>query len=116
MPDSSTAGPLDYFRETTVRILDVAGRAAERIVASETFSAVVAGAAKTTLDVVTPLRRGANQLAEMASEWANFPTRTQMLELARRVNRLELILDDLDVKTDRLLARQDGDTGDGEGG
>jgi hypothetical protein len=112
--EEPTASSLfEVWRETTARALEVAGNVAEQFVASEGFSSVVARAAKLALDIVTPLRQEVNQLAETASEWTNIPTRGQMVELASRVNRLELILDDLDVRTDELLRLLDGEVGDG---
>ena len=107
--EEPTTSPLEVWREATSRALEVAGQAAEQIVASEAFSSVVARAAKSALEVVTPLRQSFNQMAEAASEWTNLPTRAQVVELARRINRLELILDDLDVKTDELLGLLNGE-------
>jgi hypothetical protein len=111
--EPTTSGPLEVLREASARALDVAGQVAEQFVASEGFSSVVSRAANAVLDIVTPLRRGVNQLAETASEWTNIPTRGQVVELASRVNRLELILDDLDVKTDEVLKLLDGEVADG---
>lgn len=112
MEDTTQTSALEVWQEATTKALEVAGRLAEQLVASETFSSIVARAAKSALDVVTPLRQSANQLAETASEWTNVPTRAQVVELARRINRLELILDDLDVKTDEVLKMLDGGAGD----
>ena len=107
--EDQTTSPLEVWLEATSRALEAAGQAAEQVVASEAFSSVVARAAKSALEIVTPLRRSVNQLAEAASEWTNVPTRAQVVELARRINRLELILDDLDVKTDELLGLVNGE-------
>ena len=110
--ETTPGSPLEVWREATNKALEVAGQVAEQLVASETFSSVVSRAAKSALDIVTPLRQSMNQLAETASEWTNIPTRTQVVELAGRINRLELILDDLDVKTDELVGLLDGDAAD----
>jgi hypothetical protein len=112
--ERTTSSLLEVWREATTRALEVAGNVAEQLVASEGFSSVVARAAKLTLDIVTPLRQEVNQLAETASEWTNIPTRGQMVELASRVNRLELLLDDVDVRTDELLRLLNGEAGDGQ--
>jgi hypothetical protein len=112
--EQPTSSPLEVWGEATAKALEVAGQVAEQIVGSEGFSSVVSRAAKAALDIVTPLRQGVNQLAETASEWTNVPTRGQVVELASRVNRLELILDDLDVKTDEMLRLLDGERADGQ--
>lgn len=109
------AGPLEVWRAATVKALEIAGRLAEQVVASQAVSAAVARSAQSALQVITPLRQAVNQLTENASQWTNLPTRAQVVELARRVNRLELILDDLDVKTDELLRKLDGGAVDGDG-
>jgi hypothetical protein len=111
---TTTRSILEVWRDTIARALEIAGNVAEELVASEGFSSVAARAAKTALDITTPLRQGLNQLAGSASEWTNTPTRDQMVELAGRINRLELILDDLDVRTEELLRLLNRGAGDGQ--
>jgi len=95
------------------RALTVAGTAADTITSSEGFGRTMARAMQTTAAVTSSIRSVAHGGTELAAAWLNLPTRRQLIELARRINDLELTLDDVDIATRELLERLDSAATDG---
>ena len=104
--------PLGMARGIADRLLANASTFVDGVVASEGFSETLARGMQGVVTVTSSLRRRVNAVGDFASEWLNIPTRRQLIDLARRLNHLELAVDDVDAKTAevlRLLAEESGD-------
>ncbi len=97
-PGAMVRGVLD-------RILTQSSEVVDDVVASDTFSKTLARGMALTAGATAAVRRSTHQVGEFAAEWLNIPTRRQMIEMARRMNHIELVLDDLDVKAEEVLRR-----------
>ena len=104
--------PLGMARGVADRLLANASTLVDEVVASEGFSETLARGMQGVVTVTSSLRRRVNAVGDFAAEWLNIPTRRQMIDLARRLNHLELAVDDVDAKTAevlRLLAEEVAD-------
>lgn len=103
---------LGMVRGIADRAYDSASTFVDEVVGSEGFSSTFAKGFQTAAATTSALRRRVNAVGEFASEWLNIPTRRQMIDLARRLNHLELAVDDVDAKAAevlRLLAEEADD-------
>ena len=75
---------------------------------SELYAITMGRAIGIFSNVMAPVREQMEAISETVLEAANLPSRAQIVELAKRVNRLETLLDDVDHKTDELLDQADG--------
>lgn len=104
--------PLAMARGIADRAYESASTFVDDVVGTEAFSATFAKGLQAAAATTSALRRRVNSVGEFASEWLNIPTRRQMIDLARRLNHLELAVDDVDAKTAevlRLLAEEADD-------
>lgn len=101
--------PREELRQARDSVLDLAGRVADAVVSSELYAVTMGRAIRTFSQVIAPVRAQMEAVSEVVLEAANLPSRAQIIELAKRVNRVETILDDLDYKTDELLDKGDDD-------
>lgn len=85
------------------RLLKNAGVIVDDVVASETFSATMARSIGAASGVTSFVRSTTQQVGEFAADWLNVPTRHQLIEMASRLNRIELMLDDVEYRTGMLL-------------
>ncbi len=104
-PGAALRGVLD-------RLLSQSSEIVDDVVASDTFSKTLARGMAVTAGATAALRRSTHQVGEFAAEWLNVPTRRQMIEMARRMNHIELVLDDLDIKAEEVLRRIDNENDD----
>ncbi len=95
--------PLGMARGVADRILASASNLVDEVVASEGFSASLAKGMQGVVTVTSSLRRRVNAVGDVAAEWLNIPTRRQLVDLARRLNHLELAVDDVDAKAAEVL-------------
>jgi hypothetical protein len=93
----------DLFRQLADRTLATASTLVDELVASETFSRALAGGMQRVVGVSSAARRRLNSVGSFASEWLNVPTRHQVIELSRRLNQLEIAVDDVDAKAAEML-------------
>jgi hypothetical protein len=93
------------LRRLIDRALSQSAEVVDDVVASEAFSKTLARTMAVTAGATAALRRSTHQVGEFAAEWLNVPTRRQMIEMARRMNHIELVLDDLDIKAEEVLRR-----------
>ena len=103
--------PQEELRKARDGMLDLAGRIADTVVTSELYAVTMGRAITTFSQVAAPVREQLQAVSEMVLETANLPSRAQIVELAKRVNRLETILDDVDHKTDELMDQDDESDG-----
>ena len=104
--------PLGMARGVADRLLANAATLVDEVVASEAFSERFAKGMQGVVTVTASMRRRVNAVGDFAAEWLNIPTRRQLIDLARRLNQLELAVDDVDAKTAevlRLLAEEADD-------
>jgi ABC-type transporter Mla subunit MlaD len=103
--------PIGMVRNVTDSLLRSASSFVDEVVASEGFSQTLARGMQAVVTTTASARARVNTLGEFASEWLNIPTRRQLIEVARRLNHLELALDDVDAKADQVLKllEEDGD-------
>jgi hypothetical protein len=94
------------------RMLTETSAVVDDVVASDTFSKTLARGMAITAGATAAVRRSTHQVGEFAAEWLNVPTRRQMIEMARRMNHIELVLDDLDIKAEEVLRRIEHDDDD----
>ena len=87
------------------RLLVTAGDRIDEIVASEAFSESLAKGMVLAATTTSSMRGVTHSVGDIASAWLNVPTREQVIELARRLTNLEMLLDDVDAKTSELIER-----------
>ncbi len=103
--NDAASNPMETIRRLRDRLLGAAGNAADVVTGSEAFGQTMARTMNAAAAATASVRSVAHSGAEMAAGWLNIPTRRQLIELATRINRIELILDDLDVAASELLDR-----------
>lgn len=106
-PDA--ADPRRVMRGAADRLLASAATIVDQVVASERFSHTFARGIQTAVNVSASARRRVNAVGDFAAAWLNIPTRRQLIELARRLNQLELAVDDVDAKAAQVLRRLGGE-------
>lgn len=94
------------------RLLRNAGVLVDDVVASRVFSATLARSLTTAASATALVRTTTRQVGEFAADWLNVPTRHQLIEVAARLNRLEVMLDDIEYRTGELLAQYDAESDD----
>ncbi len=104
--------PLRMTRGVADRLLAGATTFVDELVASEGFSATLARGMQVVVSTTSGMRKRANAVGEVASEWLNIPTRRQVVDLAKRLNNLEFALDDVDAKTAEVLRLLEEDAAD----
>ncbi len=87
------------------RLLVTAGDTIDEIVASEEFSKAMARGMSLAATTAGSVRGVTHVVGDVASQLFNVPTRAQVHELSRRLTHLEMLLDDVDVKTSELVER-----------
>ena len=105
--------PWQLIRQVMSKAMEQAGPAVDRLVATEGYAKVMNNGLSAFMEATIPMRAFTNQLGELAAEWLNIPTRAQLLEVAKRVNHIEMLLDDLDVKSNELLDLLNQQSADG---
>jgi hypothetical protein len=93
------------------RLLKNAGIIVDDVVASKTFSVTMARSLGAASSVSSLVRNTTQQVGELAADWLNVPTRHQLIEMAGRLNRIELMLDDIEYRTGELLRRPEQEPG-----
>lgn len=85
---------------------------ADSIAESERFGQAMARTMTTSATLVASLRSLSHTGTEIAAAWLDLPTRRQIVNLASRVNHIELVLDDLEMTAAEILKRlEDGNDG-----
>ena len=94
--------PARHAREATDRAVDVFADAVDEIVASEQFSAAVGWYMRGLAFTASAVRGVTHRMSDVAADWMNVPTRDQLTDVAHRLTRLELAVDDIEMNTETL--------------
>ena len=112
MTEETRPDPIRTARGIADRLLAGATTFVDELVATDGFSETLARGMQVVVNTTSGMRKRANAVGEVASEWLNIPTRQQVVDLARRLNHLEFTLDDVDAKTAEVLRRLEEEAGD----
>lgn len=99
----------DPIMETSRQVREVADKATvlvadavDAVIASEQFSAAM-GWYMTGIAFASSTARGVtHRITDVAADWMNMPTRDQLTDVAKRITRLELAVDDIEMGTETL--------------
>jgi hypothetical protein len=95
--------PLESFRGLRDIYLDSMAKAMVDAVNTESYAKASAAVLDTTLTLSAPLREGLEKSMLQILEKLSLPSRQDIVALAERFANLEMRLDDMDAKLDRLL-------------
>ena len=101
-------GILDALRTARDRALGAAGTIADVVAESESFGSTMARTMNATAAITGSVRSVAHSGTELMAAWLNLPTRRQVIDLASRVNHMELVLDDIEAATGEMLQHLEG--------
>jgi len=102
-PENESIGdPLRRLRDAT---LAAAGELADNLTGSERFGRTMGRTMNLGASMIGTVRSVAHGGTELAASWLNLPTRAQLIELSKRINHLELMLDDVEMAASELHAR-----------
>jgi len=80
-------------------------------VSSESFARSMGEQMEGSLEIAALMRRQMAEVMEKYLEGMNLPTRKEVINVAERLSRIEMALDDLDAKLDEVLAVLAGESG-----
>ena len=95
--------PLDSFRGLRDIYLDTMAKAMVEAVNTESYAKASGAMLDTTLTLSAPLREGLEKSMLQVLEQLSLPSRQDIVALAERFTNLEMRLDDMDAKLDRIL-------------
>jgi polyhydroxyalkanoate synthesis regulator phasin len=95
--------PLESFRGLRDIYLDTMAKAMVEAVNTESYAKASGAMLDTTLTLSAPLREGLEKSMLQILEQLSLPSRQDIVALAERFTNLEMRLDDMDAKLDRLL-------------
>ena len=95
--------PLESFRGLRDIYLDTMAKAMVEAVNTESYAKASGAMLDTTLTLSAPLREGLEKAMLQVLEQLSLPSRQDIVALAERFTNLEMRLDDMDAKLDRLL-------------
>ncbi|MEJ2262120.1 MAG: poly(R)-hydroxyalkanoic acid synthase subunit PhaE [Anaerolineales bacterium] len=72
-------------------------------VTSESFAKSMAEQMESSMEVFSQMRRQMGEIMEKYLEQMNLPTRKEVVNVAERLTRLEMAIDDLDAKLNQVL-------------
>lgn len=101
--ESRDSDILTSLRTARDRALGVAGSITDIVAESETFGSTMAKTMNATAAITGSVRSVAHSGTELMAAWLNLPTRRQVIDLATRVNHMELVLDDIEAATSEML-------------
>ncbi len=70
---------------------------------NERFAKTMAEQMEGSMEFMGLIRKQVSDAMTQYLQGINLPTRNEVIDLAERLNRIEMILDDLDAKTDEIL-------------
>jgi hypothetical protein len=95
--------PLESFRGLRDIYLDTMAKAMVEAVNTESYAKTSGAMLDTTLTMSAPLREGLEKSMVQVLEQLSLPSRQDIITLAERFTNLEMRLDDMDAKLDRIL-------------
>jgi hypothetical protein len=99
----TTVDPFESFREMRDAYLDGMSKVMIKAVNSEEYAQATGAMLDSCLTLSAPFREAFDKVMAMALEQSSMPSRQQVAGLAERFTNLEMKLDDLDAKLDRLI-------------
>lgn len=96
IPGAGPGGLSGAAEALTGWILERLGSVADRAVTSDVFAAAAARTLAVTLELAAPVQATARASSGWVLGQLDLPSRTQVVELGRRLRQVELALDDLD--------------------
>ncbi len=107
MPDEQAANgkppdPMDAFREMRDSYLDAWAKAMVETVNTEAYARTSGTVLDTYLSASSPFREAVEKAMLRVLEQLSMPSRADFIALADRVNNIEMRLDDMDAKLDRI--------------
>lgn len=100
------------IRRAADRALAKSAEAVDEIVASDPFSKTLARGMAMSAGSIAFARNITRTVGGLTASWLNLPTRSQVIELSRRVIHLEMLLDDIDARTNEILDKTPDDRAD----
>lgn len=94
--------PLGFWRTTQDSALDSWSKSMVELVNSEPYAEATARMLDSYLSMSIPMRKLLSQTMEQTLSQFNMPTRTEVVSLAERMTNIEMRLDDLDARFDKL--------------
>jgi hypothetical protein len=95
--------PFEPFREMRDAYLDAMSKTMIEAVNSEAYAKATGAMLDWSLTATTPIREALEKSMLQAVQQLSLPTRQEVAALAERFTNLELRVDDLDAKLDRIL-------------
>jgi polyhydroxyalkanoate synthesis regulator phasin len=100
---SKTYDPFEPFREMRDAYLDAMSKTMVEAVNSEAYAKTTGAMLDWSLTATTPFREALEKSMLQAMQQLSLPSRQEVVSLAERFTNLELRVDDLDAKLDRVL-------------
>ncbi|HEY3706787.1 MAG TPA: hypothetical protein VGL22_17115 [Terracidiphilus sp.] len=100
---AKTYDPFEPFRDMRDAYLDAMSKAMVEAVNSEAYAKTTGAMLDWSLTASTPFREGMEKSMLQAMQQLSVPSRQDVISLAERFTNLELRVDDLDAKLDRVL-------------
>ena len=98
-----TYDPFEPFREMRDAYLDAMSKTMVETVNSEAYAKTTGAMLDWSLTATTPFREAMEKSMLQAMQQLSLPSRQDLVSLAERFTNLELRVDDLDAKLDRVL-------------
>jgi hypothetical protein len=106
--NGTTVDPFDSFRAMRDAYLDGMSKMMINAVNSEGYAQATGAMLNGSLTLSAPFREALDKAMVMALEQLSMPSRQQVTALAERFTNLEMRLDDLDAKLDRIIELSSG--------
>ena len=108
MPDADqqqqkTFDPFESFREVRDSYLDAVSKGMVEAVNTEAYAKATGAMLEWSLTATEPFRQTVEKSMLQAMQQLSLPSRQEIASLAERFTNLELRVDDLDAKLDRVL-------------
>lgn len=101
--EATTVDPFEAFRQMRDNYLEGMSKVMIDAVNTEEYAQATGALLNNYLTLSTPFREALDKAMIMALEQFSLPSRQQVVALAERFTNLELRLDDLDAKLDRIV-------------
>jgi uncharacterized protein YpuA (DUF1002 family) len=103
--DGTPFDPMAPWREMRDAYLDVWSKTMVETVNSEAYAKATGGMLDAYLSVSAPFRGAVEKAMLQALQQLSMPTRADIIALAERMTNVEMRLDDMDAKLDRIQAQ-----------
>jgi polyhydroxyalkanoate synthesis regulator phasin len=100
---TKTYDPFEPFREMRDAYLDALAKTMVETVSSEAYAKASGAMLDWSLTAASPFRDAMEKSMQQAMQQLSLPSRQEVAALAERFTNLELRVDDLDAKLDRVL-------------